>query len=64
MAGCKGLVIIDPESTLEQFYLKIRPSMKKFECDQWNLDICEASQPSIFRLFLSLQLILFPYSSD
>jgi hypothetical protein len=64
MAGCKGLVIIDPESTLEQFYLKIRPSMKKFECDEWNLDICEASQPSIFRLFLSLQLILFPYSSD
>jgi hypothetical protein len=48
MAGCKGLVIIDPKSTLGQFYLKIRPSMKKFECDEWDLDICDASRPSMF----------------
>jgi RNA-dependent RNA polymerase len=48
MAGCKGLVIIDPESTMEQFYIKIRPSMKKFKCNDWNLEICDTSQPSIY----------------
>jgi len=48
MAGCKGLVIIDPESTMEQFYIKIRSSMKKFKCDDWNLEICDTSQPSIY----------------
>ena len=48
MAGCKGLVIIDPESSFEQFYIKIRPSMKKFNSDKWDLEICDASQPSMF----------------
>lgn len=47
MAGCKGLVIIDPKSTLNQFYIKIRPSMKKFECDNWDLEICEWSRSSL-----------------
>jgi hypothetical protein len=51
MAGCKGLVIIDPESTIEQFYIKIRPSMKKFNCDEWDLEICETSQPSIYYIY-------------
>jgi hypothetical protein len=51
MAGCKGLVIIDPESTIEQFYIKIRPSMRKFICDDWDLDICDASQPSKCYIF-------------
>jgi len=46
MAGCKGLIIIDPQSTSEQFYIKIRPSMKKFECNDWTLDICGFSRPS------------------
>lgn len=46
MAGCKGLIIIDPQSTNEQFYIKIRPSMKKFECDHWFLDICGYSRAS------------------
>jgi hypothetical protein len=48
MAGCKGLVIIDPESTIEQFYIKIRPSMMKFECNYWTLDICGYSRASNF----------------
>lgn len=46
MAGCKGLIIVDPHSTFEQFYIKIRPSMKKFECDHWILDICGFSRAS------------------
>ncbi|CAF2924367.1 unnamed protein product [Rotaria sp. Silwood2] len=50
MAGCKGLVIVDPQSTFEQFYIKIRPSMKKFECNNWTLDICEYSQSKSARL--------------
>ncbi|CAM4813503.1 unnamed protein product [Rotaria magnacalcarata] len=45
MAGCKGLVIIDPDSNLNQYYIKIRSSMNKIPCDDWNLDICESSQP-------------------
>ena len=48
MAGCKGLIIIDPQSTFEQFYIKIRPSMKKFECNDWALDICGYSRASMF----------------
>ncbi|CAF1212000.1 unnamed protein product [Adineta ricciae] len=50
MAGCKGLIIIDPQSTYEQFHIKIRPSMKKFECDHWFLDICGHSRATPSRL--------------
>lgn len=46
MAGCKGLIITDPHSTFDQLYIKIRPSMKKFECNDWTLDICDFSRPS------------------
>ena len=59
LAGCKGLIITDPQSTLEQFYIKIRPSMKKFECNDWTLDICGHSRPSrtIDASFLSRPLL-------
>ena len=46
LAGCKGMIITDPQSTDEQFYIKIRPSMKKFECDDWKLEVCGYSKPS------------------
>ena len=56
MAGCKGLLIVDPQSTYEQFYIKIRPSMKKFQCNDWTLDICEYSQSSrIIQLIFSIK---------
>jgi RNA dependent RNA polymerase len=61
MAGCKGLVIIDPASTTEQYYIKIRPSMKKFDSDQWDLEICEPSKPSSF-LSLVVSLFNHPFS--
>lgn len=48
LAGCKGLIIIDPQSTFQQFYIKIRPSMMKFKSDYWILDICDYSRPSNF----------------
>jgi len=51
LAGCKGLIIIDSQSTFQQFYIKIRPSMKKFESNHWNLDICGYSRPSRFQFF-------------
>ena len=51
MAGCKGLVIIDPTSTLEEFYVKIRNSMEKFEYNQWDLEICETSRAGLFLSF-------------
>ena len=58
VAGCKGLVIIDPQSTFDQFYIKIRPSMKKFECNDWTLDICGYSRPSIFFMSILNRIIL------
>jgi len=50
LAGCKGMIIIDPQSTYNQFYLKIRPSMKKFECNDWRLEVCGYSEPKTSRL--------------
>ncbi len=47
MAGCKGLLIVDPQSNFDEFYIKIRRSMKKFECDDWTLDICDYSRASM-----------------
>ncbi|CAF1118346.1 unnamed protein product [Rotaria sordida] len=58
MAGCKGLVVIEPQSTLDQFYIKIRPSMKKFDSDDWTLDICETSQPIPTRLNNQIIIIM------
>lgn len=51
IAGCKGMLAIDPESTLNDYYIKIRPSMKKFESDKWNLEICEYSKPCRLLIF-------------
>lgn len=67
MAGCKGLVIIDPTSTLEEFYIKIRSSMTKFEYHQWDLEICETSRASVFHsftLFFSLFYYLRQFQLD
>ncbi|UJR24243.1 hypothetical protein I4U23_027210 [Adineta vaga] len=50
IAGCKGMLAIDPESTLDEYYIKIRPSMKKFDSDNWQLEICEYSQPLALKL--------------
>lgn len=48
LAGCKGLIIIDPDSTFDQFYIKIRRSMQKFHSDDWSLEICGFSRASMF----------------
>ena len=48
LAGCKGLIIIDPQSTYEQFYIKIRRSMQKFQSDDWSLEICGYSKASTY----------------
>jgi hypothetical protein len=65
MAGCKGLLIVDPQSTFEQFYIKIRPSMKKFQCNDWTLDICEYSQSSrIIQLIFLLNENVYFHSTN
>jgi hypothetical protein len=48
MAGCKGTLMIDPESTLDHYYVKVRESMVKFPSNDWTLDICDYSRPSKF----------------
>ena len=55
MAACKSLVIVGPNSTSEQFYIKTRQSMRKFHYDEWELDICGFSKSGIF---LSFSLIV------
>jgi hypothetical protein len=37
--------MIDPESTDEDYYIKIRDSMVKFSSDDWTLHICDYSRP-------------------
>jgi RNA-dependent RNA polymerase len=41
IAGCKGMLAIDPESTLNDYYIKVRPLMIKFHSNNWDLEICE-----------------------
>jgi RNA-dependent RNA polymerase len=48
IAGCKGMLAIDPESRLDQYYIKVRDSMVKFKSDNWDLEICEYSKPRKF----------------
>ena len=48
IAGCKGMLAIDPESTLNDYYIKVRPSMEKFKSNNWDLEICEYSKPRKF----------------
>ncbi|CAF1065628.1 unnamed protein product [Adineta steineri] len=50
VAGCKGMVAIDPESTLNDYYISVRGSMIKFPSDDWNLEICEFARPMTLTL--------------
>ncbi|CAF4120129.1 unnamed protein product [Rotaria sp. Silwood2] len=45
IAGCKGMLSIDPKSKSNEFYIKVRKSMVKFESDDWNLYIVDHSRP-------------------
>ncbi|CAF1087992.1 unnamed protein product [Didymodactylos carnosus] len=61
MAGCKGVLVIDPESRDTDYYIKIRDSMVKFLSNDWTLDICDYSRPvplalnnQVIRLFSDL----------
>ena len=45
VAGCKGMLAIDPNSTLNDYYIEVRDSMMKFTSSDWNLEICEYSRP-------------------
>ena len=45
IAGCKGMLAIDPESTLTDYYIKVRPSMEKFKSNNWDLEVCDHSRP-------------------
>ena len=40
------MVAIDPESSLNDYYMLVRESMIKFESDDWNLEICDYARPS------------------
>ncbi|CAF1143464.1 unnamed protein product [Didymodactylos carnosus] len=44
IAGCKGMLAIDPESSFKDYYIKFRGSMEKFKSNNWDLEICEYSQ--------------------
>ncbi|CAF1534345.1 unnamed protein product, partial [Rotaria sordida] len=55
MAGCKGVLMIDPESLDKDYYVKIRDSMVKFPSDDWTLNICDYSR--LMPLSLNNQII-------
>jgi hypothetical protein len=38
--------MIDPESTDDDYYIKIRESMVKFSSNDWTLDVCDYSRLS------------------
>ncbi|CAF3987268.1 unnamed protein product [Rotaria sordida] len=45
IAGCKGMLSIDPKSKSNEFYIKVRKSMVKFESDDWTLYVVDHSRP-------------------
>ncbi|CAF1208987.1 unnamed protein product, partial [Didymodactylos carnosus] len=47
IAGCKCMLVIDPESTLNDYYIKIRPSIEKFQSNNWDLEVCEYSRTQL-----------------
>ena len=46
IAGCKGMLMVDPGSKRSDHYIKVRASMKKFDSDDWTLYIVDHSRPS------------------
>ena len=46
VAGCKGMLSIDPSSTISDYYIKVRKSMMKFTTDDWTLEIVDHSRIS------------------
>ncbi|CAF1106381.1 unnamed protein product [Adineta ricciae] len=58
MAGCKGLLVVDPASSTNDFYIKIRPTMQKFRCNDWTLEICEHSVATPTRLNNQIILLM------
>ena len=45
IAGCKGMLAIDPQSGIEDYYIKVRPSMQKFRSTNWELEVVDYSRP-------------------
>ncbi|CAF0772211.1 unnamed protein product [Didymodactylos carnosus] len=54
IAGCKGMLAIDYESNQNDFYVKVRESMKKFDSPHWNLEICECLNNQVILLLSDL----------
>ncbi|CAF3861040.1 unnamed protein product [Rotaria sordida] len=44
VAGCKGMLSIDPQSIINDNYIKVRKSMMKFDSNDWTLEIVDHSQ--------------------
>ncbi|CAF0780750.1 unnamed protein product [Adineta steineri] len=59
IAGCKGMLSIDPESGMNDYYIKVRKSMIKFNNDDWTLDIVDHSR--LMCLSLNNQIIRLLY---
>jgi len=56
------MVAIDPNSTLNDYYIHVRESMIKFESDDWNLEICELARPSKIIIFSDDYFLIHEYS--
>jgi len=52
--GCKGVISVNPDLDNTPHQLRIRKSMKKFQCEHDILELCRVSKPR--KLFLILFL--------
>ncbi|CAF0834675.1 unnamed protein product [Adineta steineri] len=59
IAGCKGMLSIDSESGMNDYYIKVRKSMMKFNNDDWTLHIVDHSR--LMCLSLNNQIIRLLY---
>jgi RNA-dependent RNA polymerase len=57
IAGCKGMLAIDPKSKSNQFYIQIRKSMVKFDSDDWTLHVVDHSRPSKYSQVMNFYMI-------
>lgn len=61
IAGCKGMLMIDPESKKSDYYIKVRKSMEKFKGNEWSLYVVDHSRPSNIHVTSRKHIVYKPY---
>jgi hypothetical protein len=56
------MLSLDPKSTMNDYYIKVRKSMMKFDSDDWTLEIVDHSRLSKSMINLLLFVHIYIYS--